>query len=336
MLRPWRSWEGWHHCHDRGGGHGGAASSHDDSWHAWRDWSSWNDRSGGTWDDGGWGSQEEWIYVGASAPAVAAPEAAVAAVPWQPAKAPPPLLRRPPPAKVPPVKAPPAKAPPAKGTPAVAAATGGFVANQPVDDGPAQPPAVADPGTPAVADPGTPAVADQLVRVFDLDYFSSCYESFSASYKQHNAALKWFRDQQENPDDPANSPPLVFDADGTASAVAEIDHKIPGNTVGWAWKDEYRMWSWHEMIAQLTDDSRRLVVTGPEGHSSGLVGCSFAVRPNSYDHNRASMIFQTTGKKNDQIAHLGLCCPSRRWLRHLVTPGVEQTQVLQLCGRRPR
>ena len=45
-------------------------------------------------------------------------------------------------------------------------------------------------------------------------------------------------------------------------------------------------WSWHEMVAQLDDASMRLVVCGPEGRSRGLVGCSFAARPGSYDHKR--------------------------------------------------
>ena len=67
--------------------------------------------------------------------------------------------------------------------------------------------------------------------------------------------------------------------------------------MGWAWKNEYQQWSWHELIAQLDPESRKLVITGPEGRSCGVVGCSVAVRPNSYDHQRCHMIKIMTGKK---------------------------------------
>ena len=46
------------------------------------------------------------------------------------------------------------------------------------------------------------------------------------------------------------------------------------------------------MIAQLTEESRATVVNGPQGRSCGVVGCSFAVRPNSYDHSRSHMLRQ--------------------------------------------
>jgi hypothetical protein len=49
------------------------------------------------------------------------------------------------------------------------------------------------------------------------------------------------------------------------------------------------------MVAQLDDDSMRRVVTGPEGRSGGLVGCSCAPRPNSYDHSRHHVLKETTG-----------------------------------------
>ena len=44
-------------------------------------------------------------------------------------------------------------------------------------------------------------------------------------------------------------------------------------------KDETRWWSWHELIAQLTEESRAIVVNGPHGRSGGVVGCSFVLRP---------------------------------------------------------
>ena len=88
-------------------------------------------------------------------------------------------------------------------------------------------------------------------------------------------------------------PPLHFEDSGWA-AVAVINHDAKG--MGWGWKDETRLWSWHEMIAQLTPESMELVVQGPDGRSSGLVGCSFAMRPNSYDHGRSHMIKVNTGE----------------------------------------
>ena len=74
--------------------------------------------------------------------------------------------------------------------------------------------------------------------------------NFSAPYRQHNAALKYVRDNVEQPADPFNSPILDLEADGWTE-VAVIDHDKKG--MGWKWKDETRWWSWHEMIAQLTE-----------------------------------------------------------------------------------
>ena len=47
------------------------------------------------------------------------------------------------------------------------------------------------------------------------------------------------------------------------------------------------MWNWKEMVAQLTDESMKIVVDGPGGRSGGLVACTFSARPNSYDHELA-------------------------------------------------
>ena len=40
------------------------------------------------------------------------------------------------------------------------------------------------------------------------------------------------------------------------------------------------------MVAQLTTESISIAVRGENGRSGGLVACSFAARPNSYDHKR--------------------------------------------------
>ena len=122
-------------------------------------------------------------------------------------------------------------------------------------------------------------------HALDMKYFAE-WGSFSAPYKQHNAALKFFRDREEIAADPFSSPPLHFDAHDP-TAVAVIDHAKKG--MEWGWKDETRLWSWHEMIAQMTEESREKVVNGSQGHSGGVVGCLFAVRPNSYDQARSHM-----------------------------------------------
>ena len=127
-------------------------------------------------------------------------------------------------------------------------------------------------------------------QVFDLNYFRS-FRPFTSTYKQHNAALKFFRGQQELQDDPMQSPCLQFHV-STPAAVAVINHAAKGMT--WEFSDEMTEWSWHEMVAQLDEASMEEVVTGPEGRSGGLVGCSFAIRPGSYDHKRHHMLRQTT------------------------------------------
>ena len=126
-------------------------------------------------------------------------------------------------------------------------------------------------------------------QVFDLDYFRS-FRPFTRVWKQHNEALKYFRHLLEF-DDPSQSPCWEFDA-STPAAVAVIHHAAKGMT--WDILDEWTEWSWHEMIAQLDEASMEEVVTGPSGRSRGLVGCSFAIRPGSYDHKRSHMLRQST------------------------------------------
>ena len=123
-------------------------------------------------------------------------------------------------------------------------------------------------------------------QVFDLNYFRS-FRPFTDTYKQHNAALKFFRGQQELQDDPMQSPCLQFHV-STPAAVAVINHASKGMT--WEFTDERTQWSWHEMIAQLDEASMEEVVNGPALRSRGLVGCSFAIRPGSYDHQRLHMM----------------------------------------------
>ena len=112
--------------------------------------------------------------------------------------------------------------------------------------------------------------------------------------------LKALRDHLErNPDfhdvnQPFATPPMVMDIYGEM-LVPNVRHDDAG--MGFEVGDDWNVpWSWHEMVAQLDDASMRLVVCGPEGRSRGLVGCSFAVRPGSYDHKRSHMMRETTGR----------------------------------------
>ena len=98
-----------------------------------------------------------------------------------------------------------------------------------VADQPSPPPvtsAVADQppnpsGTSAVAEAHWAIVPVDNSHVFTLDYFRS-YGPFTVAYRQHNAALKYFRDVHENQADPFTSPAIEFD-NHAPTAVAEMD-----------------------------------------------------------------------------------------------------------------
>ena len=89
--------------------------------------------------------------------------------------------------------------------------------------------AVAEEETAAIAAGAQPANDGQPdPQVFDLNYFQS-FQPFTDGYKQHNAALKFFRGQQELQDDPMQSPSLQFHV-STPTAVAVIKHAPKGMT----------------------------------------------------------------------------------------------------------
>ena len=116
-------------------------------------------------------------------------------------------------------------------------------------------------------------------QIFDLGYFINY--GIVGHWKQHNAALKYFRMICERDGDDF----FWFSNDG-ADAVGTILHDDVGTEYTF---DETKMipWKWQEMIAQMDRTSMLNVVGGPEGRSRGLVGLSFSKRPNSYDHKRA-------------------------------------------------
>ena len=147
-------------------------------------------------------------------------------------------------------------------------------------DPPDNPPMPPDP-------PGNPPMPpDTALQRLDLNYFLN-YQDFTDDYKQHNAALKYLREQQEDPVNPFGSPMLPLPLAGPLE-VAVILHAE--KAMNWEFSDSRRQWSWHEMIAQLTDDDIRLVVNGDQGRSGGLVACFLALRPGSYDHKRHHML----------------------------------------------
>jgi hypothetical protein len=130
-----------------------------------------------------------------------------------------------------------------------------------------------------------PIVLQQMRRrddFFDLEFFEN-FRAFTDGYKQNSAALKYLRHMNEDEINPFASHD-VFLRNDQPIAVAACHHH-PGTEFEF---DPHNMrdWSWQEMVAQLDDPSRELVVKGAGGNNEGLTGCSFCVRPNSYDHMR--------------------------------------------------
>ena len=66
--------------------------------------------------------------------------------------------------------------------------------------------------------------------------------------------------------------------------VCKINHAKKGMGYEVDWWGRKEQWSWLDMVKQLADEDIKFVVNGPDGTSGGLTHCSFAHRPNSYDH----------------------------------------------------
>jgi len=131
------------------------------------------------------------------------------------------------------------------------------------------------------ADAGPAAVP--AARVYDIAFFIT-YKDFTGHWRQHSAALKWFRGDQENAKDPESSQPFTFPNDEKVELPAIIHP--PGMDFTFDESKKVK-WSWLEMVAQLDDASMTHVVRGPGNSSRGLVGCDIAPRPGSYDHARS-------------------------------------------------
>ena len=103
--------------------------------------------------------------------------------------------------------------------------------------------------------------------------------SFEGDFKQHNAALKFFREICER----AGHGEGFILSNSHKAEVAAIIH--PLGTEFWFDHADMRVWSWWELVAQMDEESIRYVVE--DGDSSrGLVGCEFRPRTGSYDHSR--------------------------------------------------
>ena len=113
--------------------------------------------------------------------------------------------------------------------------------------------------------------------MLDAEFFKS-FRPFTAPWKQHNAALKWFRHFLESSEEKCIE--FVQDRYDVATLIHGKEEAFTFNT------NEMVVWEWKEMVCQLNDESMQYVVNGPENRSGGLVGCSFSVRKHSYDHKR--------------------------------------------------
>ena len=119
-------------------------------------------------------------------------------------------------------------------------------------------------------------------ELFDVDFFLT-YQNFTGIFQQHNAALKYFRHVLESQGDPEQPRGRRLE-NKSPEEVATVLHGVRTN---YAFDfTQMKPWSWQEMIAQLVPDDILWVVQGPDGHSSGLLGCAVTPRPNSYDVKR--------------------------------------------------
>jgi hypothetical protein len=160
------------------------------------------------------------------------------------------------------------------------------VSRGPTADEPAVADGAAEVHEPAVADGAAEVLPPEIQPVYSLEHFR-CYTWFRSGYKQHSAALKWFRDISEREAymlwQPAKSAhPCVFGDDATA--VAAIVH--PKGTEYDFDREDMRLWNWQDLVAQLDAESMEYVVRGEDGRSRGVIGCECSIRPNSYDHKR--------------------------------------------------
>jgi hypothetical protein len=138
------------------------------------------------------------------------------------------------------------------------------------------------PSTLAVAGPNRPILYVGDLRVFGVNDFIAI--EVTDHYRQHSAALKYFRKISEAAvADPMQAAPMVFAPSSTFMDIQKIDHP---KGMDYCFLAETVKWHWTELIAQMDMESKIFVCRGPEKRSSGVTHCSFEIRPNSYDHKR--------------------------------------------------
>ena len=114
-------------------------------------------------------------------------------------------------------------------------------------------------------------------EVFDLGFFER-FTDFTANYKQHSAALKYYREVCEKGELDA----FCFSNEWKTAVAAIVHPKGTGYTFDGS---DMREWSWLEMVAALDRESLEYVVQDGD-RSRGLVSCELRSRPGSYDNKR--------------------------------------------------
>ena len=114
-----------------------------------------------------------------------------------------------------------------------------------------------------------PCSSPGMDKLRDLEFFQTWSQTLP-HWKEHNAALKWFRAVH------------LF-----KSSFVLPDEVQKGKIQHWegttsSFSEETESWSWLSMIASLDEESMAKIVTN-NGQSQGLVRCEFSPRPNSYD-----------------------------------------------------
>ena len=118
-------------------------------------------------------------------------------------------------------------------------------------------------------------VVDPQQPRLTVEYFQQ--RRFKPGYKQHNAALKWYRADCEANDE-------RHMCLNVGEEIPVVMH--PKGMEFYFSPDEKTHWCWYDMLSQLDKESLEYVVKGPENRSCGVVACMVAPRPNSYDHKR--------------------------------------------------